>query len=905
MYEKLSIPKHFQHENPALMRPFKEKLEQINVKEGRAYLKAYADYLASLFEEGFDVQSLILLRSDFMDELLSRLYQHFGLSNFPYLALIAVGGYGRRELFLESDIDLLILSEVNPIPDDARAVIEPFISFLWDLKLDIGSSVRSIEETIAESHRDLTIETNLIERHHITGSYLTFTRLKEALESDTCWDPRRFLRAKLREQIERHHSYKDTAYLLEPDVKNNPGGLRDIQVMQWIANFHFKARTLNDMLSLGLLAPSEFEELIECRNVLYAVRYALHITTRRPDNRLTLDSQKNVAALLGYGTEGNGPVERMMRTFFRAVRRIRELNSMALQLETLRITGHLGEDEPVYLNGYFIKRGPLIDISDPDIFSHEPWRLLEIFYLISRHDDILGLHVNALRHLRETRRSLNYYLMEVPRCRELFKKMLEDLHCLSATLPLMHEHRLLSAYMPQWENIEGLSQFDMFHSYTVDEHTIRVLKNIALFMQSQEQLHSLFRNVYRQLPEPEILAVAAFLHDIGKGQGGHHAEKGAKEALYFCQLHGYTHYQRRLVCWLVENHLLFSATALRRDIADPEVISQFARTMQDEEHLNLLYCLTVADIAATNEREWSSWKDSIFRKLYFSTRQALRQGLEAPQDLSLHVRENQQLSLMLCPRVPEEQARRLWQLLPDNYFIHYTPVEIAWHIRNIAQHKNDDPLILFAQHQDTDTEIFIWKKESNADFASVACVMARKKLNVISAEINPASDGHTLCTIKFQTQKGLCADNARLHSLRQSILQGFAAALPPVSTVSDKYFKSPFNVPTSVSFLETGCSHTHIEISTLDTPGLLAKIGIALKNSGCFILSARVTTTGERADDFFALTNAAGTALSEEEKARVRTALLEALTPPEATAPVRAKAGTAAAAASAASKPNP
>lgn len=878
MFEQLSIPKIFDKDAPALMRPFKEELAEISVKAGREYLAAFSSHLCTLFAEGFTVKSLLYLRSDFTDALLKRIYEHFGLHKFPYLALIAVGGYGRRELFLQSDIDILVLSSVDPLPPDAKDAIEPFISFLWDLKLDIGSSVRTIKETVLESRQDLTIETNLLERRLIAGSYLTLNLLKDALDGDTYWDPKRFLRAKIHEQIERHHLYKDTAYLLEPDIKNNPGGLRDIQVMQWIANFHFKARTLHDMLNLGLLLPNEFEELTLCRKVLWAVRYALHITIKREDNRLTLDSQKNVAALLGFGTEGNAPVERLMRVFFRTVRRIRELNSMTLQLETLRITGHLGDDRPLYIDSCFIKRGPLIDIADPDIFKNEPWRMLQLFTVIAHQDDVLGLHVNCLRQLRAARRALNIYLIEIPRCREIFKQILSDQSCLATALPLLHEHRMLSAYMPQWESIEGLSQFDMFHTYTVDEHIIRVLKNIAVFSCSKEPAHALFRTLFQQLPDPEILIAAAFLHDIAKGQGGHHAELGAKQALYFCQLHGYTQYQSRLIAWLVAEHLVFSATALRRDIADPEVIKNFAALMQDEEHLDLLYCLTAADIAATNDHEWTSWKDSIFRKLYFAVRQALRQGLERPQDLALHVKENQQLALKLCRRVSEEQARRWWAQMPETYFIQYTPLDIAWHTRNILQHqRSSEPLILFAQHQELGTELFIYQKTGRFEFARAACVMAQKRLNVITAEIVQTADNSALCTIRFHGPTGQAVDNDRLHNLRRSMLDGLKRE-PSLTGLKLTAFKSPFTIPPQVEFLDSGTErHTSIEISTLDTPGLLAKIGITLKNLGCYILSARVTTTGERADDFFTLVSAAGTALNAAQQLEVKGALLQAL----------------------------
>lgn len=882
MYEVITVPHEVHDKDPATTWPFEGRLDAVTVKDGRAYLNSFHEHLAMLFQDGYRVNALLKLRSDFIDNLLTKLYRHFDLDKQPSLSVIAVGGFGRQELFLRSDIDILVLTGEN-LSHDEKNAIGNFISFLWDLKLDIGSSVRSIKETVLESRQDLTVETNLLERRLICGSQKTFDALTVALDQDHFWDPKTFLRAKLKEQIERHHLYKDTAYLLEPDIKNNPGGLRDIQVMQWIANFHFKAQTLEDTFKLGLLSQSEYEELKVCRDFLFATRYALHVTINREDNRLTLDTQKNVARLLGYGDEGNRPVEKMMRAFFRVVRRVRELNSMTLQLETLRITGHLGDnDEPQFLSSYFVRRGPLIDVTDPDLFVNEPWRMLEIFHEISRHPDILGLHVNCLRILREARRSLNFYLMEMPQCRKMFRHILEDYHSLTTTLPLMHEHRMLSAYMQQWENIEGLTQFDMFHTFSVDEHIIRVLKNIAVFSTSTQSVHALFRNVYHQLSEPSLLQVAAFLHDIAKGRGGHHAAQGAREATYFCQLHGFTQYQSRMVTWLVENHLVMSSTALRRDITDPAVVTEFARQMQDEEHLNLLYCLSVADIAATNDHEWTSWKDTIFRQLYFAARQALRQGLESPMDLKLHVRENQAAVLKLLKDVPEENARTLWNDFAVNYFIQYHPQEIAWHTRNILRYAAyTTPLVLFAEHSEIGTEAFIYVKEKTFKFPHLACVMARKNLNVQSAQIMQTKSSSYLCTIRFQTRSGQCLDHDRLHSLRRSLLDALnLTEVPELPKIGSqiKRTQSIFNVKPVVTFLDSGSAqHSSVEISTLDTPGLLARIGITLGAMGCQILSARITTTGERADDFFTIVNAKGEALDDVEQNAVSKSLLDAL----------------------------
>ena len=588
MYTRIKLPRKQHAVNLLVEHPFTCKLDVTTLKTGREYLAQLEEELVKFFAEGYAVSSLLDYRTHYVDVMMQQLFSHFMLDHEDGLTLLAVGGYGRGELFLKSDIDILLVSR-SPLSTEAQEHISSFISYLWDLKLDIGSSVRTIAETLENVNADLTICTNLLETRFLCGNREVYDQLLTTIHNDSTWNTKRFFHAKVAEELERHHAYKDTAYSLEPDLKHNPGGIRDIHVMQWIANFHFQAKTPEDMLALEFLSQEEYEELIESRDVLYQVRYALHICNRREDNRLTLDYQPSVAERLGYTGNNNAQVEDMMRDLYRTLRRIRELNSMALQLEVLRITGHLGDEETQFLSSDFLRRGPLIDVTNPDVFERDKSKMLEIFMLMAKHPEVVGLHVNCLRLLRRTRRSLNNYLVEIPECRAIFKSILENPQSACIAFPLMHEHRLLSAYMPSWEKIEGLSQFDMFHTFTVDEHTIRVIKNIDVINKSSESVHTLFKHVYNQLSNPEILIVASLMHDIAKGQGGHHAQLGAGEALYFCQLHNYTLYQTRLISWLVYNHLLMSATAMRRDINDPQVVNEFSKLVQDEEHLNLLY----------------------------------------------------------------------------------------------------------------------------------------------------------------------------------------------------------------------------------------------------------------------------------------------------------------------------
>lgn len=881
MYESIIVPRKvttdiFNHYDLI------DKIQTLgdNLKESRDLIASFKECINNSYIEGCSIPTLFRVNTLFIDKLLIFYFKKLGLDKFPYLSLIAVGGYGRAEIFPCSDIDILILSTIHPIPDECRDLVEKYISTLWDLKLDIGSSVRSIEDTLNESKNDLTIETNLLETRLITGKESNYQVLLKCLDDDPNWDAKRFLNEKIQELVTRYHSFKDTVYSLEPDVKNTPGGIRDIHVMQWIANFHFSAKTLEDMHLQGMLQQSEYDELVECRNFLYEVRFALHVILKKPDNRLTLDNQVNVAKLLNYEGNSNSSVENLMREFYRTVRRVKELCSMTLQLETIRLTGHLGNDTAQFLNTNFVKRGTLIDILDHDLFINNKNMMLEIFYEAANDKDILGLHVNCLRLLREARRSLKNYLVEDSICRSTFKKILSNPKITTQALMMMHEHRILSAYMQQWANIEGLTQFDMFHSYSVDEHIIRVIKNISELKESQDPKFALYKVVYSQISDPIILTAAAFLHDIAKGKGGHHAQEGAKDATYFCQLHGYTQHQSRLVHFLVLNHLVMSNTAQRRDITDPEVITQFAKLIEDEEHLNLLYCLTIADIAATNEQEWSNWKDSIFKQLYFSTRQALRQGLASPQDVAAHARENQTIALSYLNDFSRETILTFFSAFNQNYFIHYNAKEIAWHTRNILNYAKTDhekPLILFSQLDNDSTKLLIYVDSKNFSFVNIVYSMALKRLNVQSARIIPNKYKNTLCTIIFQTHNGTQIENDRLKALRKSIIDNFNSKISLEALPKSK-INSLFKIKTSITYLPIiGANHTNLEISTLDTPGLLAKIGYALGKCDCKILTARITTTGERADDFFSIVNKDNEVLSDQQKEELEHELLAVL----------------------------
>ena len=884
MFESITVPRKLKDGIPEADHPFVENWRTYDLsdkellKKARSLIQRHQEYLAELYKEGYKIPALLETHKNFLDKHLTFVYENLGLDQYSSLALIAVGGYGRGEMFPASDVDIMVACNNEDIPEAVSAKIETFISTLWDLKLDLGPTVRTINEAILAARSDITIETNLLESRFITGSSAVYSQLISAIRIDSFWTSDKFFNEKITELEERHHQYKDTAYSIEPDVKNNPGGLRDLQVVQWIANRYFDVHSAEGMFKAGLMTKEEYDEYIECTTFLMEVRFALQCLIT--GNRLTLDVQKSLASILGYGDSGNKPVENMMKELFRTFRRVRELYQIIMQIERYMIRGRvIATAEPVeFLDSFFVKRGNLIDVIDPYLFTNDPKKMIEMFGVIAKHPDITGLHYNCIRVLRESRRKLSSHLYQNADCRNAFKNLLKAHHCLKKVWHLMHESRLLASYMPQWEHIEGLTQFDMFHTFSVDEHIIRVLTNIEVLSQSREPEHAFFHNVIKQISEPLLLNTAAFLHDIAKGRNGHHAEEGAKEALSFCNIHDYSNYETELVSWLVAHHLDFSSTAMRRDITDPEEINNFANLVKDEEHLNMLYCLTVADIAATNEHEWNSWKDNIFRQLYMYTSQALHGSYQGQKSQMLQAQENIQVAVEITKDVRKSDLLRHFAQLPTEYFIHYSPTEIGWHARNIMRFKKPEaPLILFNQMEKIGTELLIYYRNfSPMFFGQVVYAMAMKQLNLFSAQLFLTHDNHTICTIKFQNRKGQPLDNDRLHTIRMAILDSLQKT-PDIESI--KNIKSKiFSVPTKINFLkESQTKRSNLEITTLDTPGLLARIGITLGKCQCLISAARVTTSGERADDFFSVTDIDGLPLDDSKQQELSSALMEAL----------------------------
>ncbi|MCE7535308.1 bifunctional uridylyltransferase/uridylyl-removing protein GlnD [Aliivibrio fischeri] len=854
---------------------------QLNITELKQQLTLFSQYQINAFHQHKAVSDLVLERSHYFDQLLSRLWQFFKFDDIANTSLIAVGGYGRSELHPLSDIDILILTENNTNDAFCQKVGE-LVTLLWDLKLEVGHSVRSITECIEIGQNDLTVATNLQEARYISGNKELSHQLKLKIHSDSFWPSESFYQAKIDEQKKRHSRYHDTTYNLEPDIKSSPGGLRDIHTLSWVARRHFGATSLLEMSQAGFLTDAEYRELLECQEFLWRVRFALHIELKRYDNRLTFGHQASVAEHLGFVGEGNRGVERMMKEFYRTLRRVAELNSMLLKIFDQAILHQGEQDDAIIINNDFQRRGRLIEARKPALFQARPDTILDMFLLMANDSTIDGVAPPTMRQLRTARRRLNRFLCEIPEAKEKFLQLTQHPNALNNAFSSMHKLGVLSAYLPQWSHIVGQMQFDLFHAYTVDEHSIRLLKHINKFSDTTNRdKHPICCEIFPKIMKKELLIIAAIFHDIAKGRGGDHSELGAVDAYDFCISHGLSKPEANLVSWLVKSHLLMSVTAQRRDIYDPDVITEFAKQVRDEERLDYLVCLTVADICATNPDLWNSWKRSLIADLYNATQRALRRGLENPPDLRDRIRHNQQMASaqLRSEGFTQWEVDALWRRFKADYFLRHTHKQIAWHASHLLRHQDKEKsLILISKNASRGgTEIFVYSKDQPHLFATVAAELDRRSITIYDAQVMSSKDGYALDTFMVLDQNDDPIDEERQQRL---IDQLYDVKLNDQAT-HIKTRRPPrqlqhFNVKTRMEFLPTKTGkRTLMEFVALDTPGLLATVGATFAQLGINLHAAKITTIGERAEDLFILTSDVGGRLDDEKQAELELALVK------------------------------
>ncbi|MCE9664137.1 [protein-PII] uridylyltransferase [Halomonas sp. M5N1S17] len=841
------------------------------------------------FRTGADIRDLVHGRAWCLDRLLAIAW---ALQRWPDdgVALLAVGGYGRGELHPHSDVDLMLLLE----HDDDEPYREPltaFITFLWDIGLEIGHSVRSLSDCEREAAGDITVITNLMESRTLAGPERLRDAMKARIAADRMWPADQFFEAKWQEQITRHHRFNNSEYHLEPNIKSSPGGLRDIQMIGWVAKRHFGSQRYEDLVANGFMNDAELHILSQGQAFLWQVRYALHMLTDRAEDRLQFDHQRTIAELFGYrDTPERLAVEQFMKRYYRHVTALAGLNDMLLQHFDEAILRSGERLEPVPLNERFEIAGGYIQARSRAVFREHPSALLELFLLMAEHPEIEGVRADTIRLIRDHRHQIDDLYRDDAQHQHLFMSLLGSGGNVARQLRRMNRYGVLGKYLPEFGQAVGLMQHDLFHIYTVDAHTLRLLKFIQRFREPDARdEYPVAAALIHQLPKLELLWIAGLYHDIGKGRGGDHSLLGARDVERFAERHGMTLRDTRLVAWLVENHLLMSMVAQKRDITDPDVIRDFARVVGDETRLDYLYVLTVADINATNPTLWNGWRASLLRQLHAETKRALRRGLDNPLDREEWVSETRGEARSLLATVGAELPRvdQLWESLGEDYFLQYAPSEIAWQTMGILGHGDSQlPLILISaptdDMSDGGTKVFIHTRSVDDLFAATAAAMEQLGLSIHDARIATSSNDWTLNTFIVLDSRGeSIRDAERIEAIRRHLVEELDDPddYPQIVTRHTPRQLRHFHVATEVLIEQDPANErTLLELIAPDRPGLLARVGRIFMEQDIALSAAKIATLGERVEDVFFITDKGGRPITDPERQqRLRARLIEVL----------------------------
>lgn len=854
------------------------------VSQLRSELSDVAGVIGQQFEASAPVTPLLEQRCSAVDQTLTQLWNACALDKTD-IALIAVGGYGRGELFPSSDVDLLIL--LGQPNNDSDAQVSAFVSSLWDLGLKIGHSVRSIDECLALAVDDITVMTTLLETRLLVGPSAVYDKLLSELDERDIWKSGAFFTAKLEEQTQRHEKYGLTGYSLEPNVKSSPGGLRDIQVIGWIARRHFGS-ALERLPTGEFLTEQELDLLMSGQDYLSRVRFALHHLTGRDEDRLLFEHQQTLARLWGFEDGGKLAVEQFMQAYFRNVQAVSHVSALLvdiyqktlLQAETSSATV-IDED--------FELIDDRISARQATVFTHNPSNLLRLFAVIGRDKRIKRIDPETTRLLRASADLIDKTFREDPVNRRLFRDVLSSPYSMTKQLRRMLRHGVLGRYLLEFEKIVGQMQFDMFHAYTVDAHTMQVIANSRRFLRADyTDRFPVTTRIAQRLRNPLLLFVAALYHDIGKGRGGDHSQLGAVDARLFCERHFFDEPDTELVVWLVKNHLFMSSFSQKRDISDPREIQRFAEHMSTEERLDYLFTLTVADINGTNPELWNAWRSSLLRHLYTETRRALRRGLANPlaREDVIAATKKAAAHLLEFRGFLDDELDSIWAARGNDYFLRERPEDIAWHTEAIADFdSNGTPLILLKQSSESlianATQIFVHTANTSNVFSRVCSALELLDLSINDARIYSGTDGATLDTFFVLKADGTPVDSDpdTLHLIETAIFKALTAT--SISTAQQRITRTlrSFLSPTAITFIEDeGRNLTIMEISSPDRPGLLAQIGQILDRSNIAIQAAKIQTLGERVEDVFFLTNTKGNRLDDAATCELlRVELCEAL----------------------------
>jgi len=856
------------------------------VATSRAELEAASDAIRDRFLAGESVVALVHARSELVDSLLTHLWQELAPDCVGVAALVAVGGYGRAELHPGSDVDIMVLLPKKLSPA-CKSQLGDFVTALWDVGLEIGHSVRTVKQCQKEAKADLTVATSMIESRLIDGPDDLYADMQAVIAPDKIWPPAEFFAEKRKEQIARHHRYDDSAYNLEPNVKGSPGGLRDIQMVAWVAKRYFNVETFEELVPHKFLTPVQVQRLNDGQEFLWRVRFGLHTLTGRREDRLLFDHQINLAKMLGYEDASYTlAVEQLMQRYYRTVMDLSRLNEMLLQLfEEAILMDPNAPPEP--LNERFQVKNGFLQTVDDQVFARDPSALLELFLLLQQDQNIRGVSAYTVGLIKRNLHLIDEEFRQGPRNHRLFLAILRAPEGVTHELRRMNLYGVLGLYIPAFGRIVGRMQYDLFHAYTVDEPSLFVVSNLRRFALSRfDDEYPLCSRIMQSLEKPEIAYLGGLFHDIAKGRGGDHSELGAVDAESFCLEHGLSKSDAHTVAWLVRNHLILSTTAQKKDIGDPDVINEFASLVRDPLHLDCLYVLTVADVRGTNPKLWNSWKATLFGDLYELTHRALRRGLENPTDREQLIieKKSEARESLAEMNIAGDDIDTVWALFDDSYFLRHRTDEIVWHTEWLADSDTHSEIGLVdvrLQPNGDGVEAVLYTPRAQRTFAHATAVFDELSMTIVDARIVPLVNGYSIDTYIFmELDKRMDIDESRLNKIRRSltrILTSGDDSAAPVTRAAPRRVRM-FTTTASVEFGDdTPNGRTVMELIAADRPGLLSKVGQAFIELGIDIEAAKIMTIGERAEDVFYISDEAGAPLDDAARVQLRDNLVAKL----------------------------
>lgn len=835
-------------------------------KEHKQFIKTIQSAVVDAFKQGAAINECVIGYAMTIDHVLWHAWSNHGLTKST-MTLLAVGGYGRAELHLQSDIDLMILID-NNFDQATEEKLSNFLTFLWDAGLDIGHSVRTVREAVAEARKDITVITSVIEARALCGDIELYKELQKATGANKIWDSKKFYLAKKEELEIRHRKYGDTLYQLEPNIKEGPGGLRDIQFIEWITKRHFGIRTLGELIGKGFLLEEEYNQLRHTQEYLWKIRFALYLITERKEERLLFDYQVELARKSGHNdSNANLAVEQYMKNYYRHITECSQLVELLQQHFEETCLPHINWRRKKNLSEYFYSIGNVLNVRNKNTFKQHPAAFLELFLLMQQHKHLENVGSSTIRLIKDNLYLIDDNFRNKQENKQLFIEILRQPNRIARELKRMHKLGVLAAYWPAFARIVGHMQYDLYHVYTVDQHILTVLQETR-YLGDKKQNEDYISAIFHKAPKIEILYLGALFHDIAKGRKGDHANEGAQDALEFCLSHGLSEYDASLVSWLVKNHLVMSVTAQHKDINDPSIVQEFANIVENSTRLDYLYLLTVADIRGTNPTLWNDWRATLLADLHKYTAFQLRVSTPRKNSEIIDHLKSSALGILEKLGYTKEDCDKAWKELNDDYFLRHTDNEIAWHTQITLESTDQNQVHIRELVRRGCTEIFIYSRDREFLFANITSALHSLNLSILDARIITSKDGQAYNTFHVNELNGKAInDNAEINKIKKAILSALnndnLLEIQSSQFVSSRLRHFHFKPVISIKNARH-LDYTSMHIQATDYPGLLASIAHALAKLEIKVIDARVSTLGEKVHDIFYISTKSDEKILEE-----------------------------------------